>query len=101
MPTVRKRPQMLRNPPMHKITFCIPSDLSAELKQVVAEGEAPSQNMLVRSAIEKELKRIRSEKLRREFAEAASDPLFMEDMGETMQAFASADAETARMIPAE
>lgn len=92
---------MLHNPPMHKLTFYLPADLASELRQVVAEGVASSQNMLVREAIEKELKRIRSEKLRQAFVEAANDPLFMQDLRETMEAFASADAETAAMIPAD
>ncbi len=43
----------------------------------------------------------RAESLRREFAEAADDPLFLQDMEETMTAFADADAETARMLSHE
>ena len=34
-----------------------------------------------------------------EFRQAASDPLFMQDVAETEAAFASADAQTARMLP--
>ena len=43
--------------------------------------------------------RIREERLRAEFAEAARDPMFLQDIRDTEDAFASADAETARMIP--
>lgn len=43
----------------------------------------------------------REERLRAEFAEAARDPAFLQDVQETMEAFASADAETARMIDDE
>ena len=42
---------------------------------------------------------MRVQRLRREFEEAARDPLFMRDLEETGAAFATADAETARMIP--
>ena len=97
----REQCEMRPNPSMQKITFSLPAEVVAELRQVVAEGVAPSENVLVREAIERELKRVRSQELRRAFAEAASDPLFMQDIAETMQAFDSSDAETARMIPAE
>ncbi len=40
----------------------------------------------------------REEALRREFVKAMQDPLFVEDMEETMRAFEASDAETARMI---
>lgn len=37
--------------------------------------------------------------VRREFEEAALDPEFMRDIHDTMATFASADVETARLIP--
>lgn len=46
-------------------------------------------------------KQARDEYLRREFEEAMSDPLFVQDMEETMEAFKYIDAETARMLDAE
>ncbi len=46
-------------------------------------------------------KQARDERLRREFEEAMSDPLFVQDMNETMEAYKHIDAETARMMDAE
>jgi Arc/MetJ-type ribon-helix-helix transcriptional regulator len=84
---------------IQKVTFSLPADLAREMREVVSAGLFPSQNALVRSAIMKELKRVRTEQLRREFHEAAQDPMFLRDIQETEQAFQSADSETARMIP--
>jgi Arc/MetJ-type ribon-helix-helix transcriptional regulator len=84
---------------MCKVTFTLPADLVSAVRQVVAAGIFPSQNALVREALEKELRRARDQQLRAEFQEAARDPLFMQDLEETQKAFEAADAETARMIP--
>jgi Arc/MetJ-type ribon-helix-helix transcriptional regulator len=82
-----------------KVTFSLPADLTREMREVVSAGLFPSQNVLVRLALTKELKRARTEQLRREFQEAAQDPLFLQDIKETAQAFESTDSETARMMP--
>jgi hypothetical protein len=68
------------------------------MREAVAAGFFPSQNALVCRALETELRRTRDERLRREFEEAARDPLFLQDLTETEEAFISADAETARWI---
>lgn len=83
---------------MRKVTFSLPTALLQELREVVAAGVFPSQNVLVRKAVERELKRARNEWLRKEFQEAARDPMFLRDLKETMAAYETADAETARMI---
>ena len=46
-------------------------------------------------------KQEREERLRREFEEAMSDPMFVQDMEETMEAYKYIDAETARMMDEE
>jgi Arc/MetJ-type ribon-helix-helix transcriptional regulator len=90
---------MPRTEESEKITFVLPAKLARGIRDVVGSGLAASQNALIRDAVTRELRRIREDELRREFAEAAKDPLFMQDLRETMEAFASADAESARRIP--
>ena len=46
---------------------------------------------------ESEARRIREETLRQEFAEAMQEPLFVEDLNETMRAYESVDMESARL----
>ncbi len=46
-------------------------------------------------------KQAHEERLRREFEEAMSDPMFVQDMEETMEAYKHIDAETARMLDEE
>jgi Arc/MetJ-type ribon-helix-helix transcriptional regulator len=82
-----------------KVTFSLPSELVRSVREAVAEGFFPSQNSMVREALTRELRRIREKRLYDEFVEAANDPLFMQDLEQTQQAFAGADSETARMIP--
>lgn len=84
---------------MQKVTFSLPADLVREVREVVAAGMFRSQNVLVREALEKELRHARAQRLRREFQEAAQDPMFLRDLKETEKAFKTADTETARMMP--
>ena len=81
-----------------KVTFSLPVELVREVRQAVAEGLFPSQHALIREALTTLLMRLREERLRKAFEEAARDPLFLQDVRETEEAFATADAETARMI---
>jgi len=90
---------MAQTTAMQKVTFSLPVDLVHEMREVVAAGLFSSQNKLVRAALAKELKRIRVERLRLEFLEAAQDPLFLQDLNETEEAFRTADSQTVRMIP--
>lgn len=84
---------------MQKVTFSLPKPLIGELRRMVAEGLFPSQNAVVRRALENEVKHAREERIRRQFEEAARDPMFLRDLEETQEAFRYADSETARMIP--
>ena len=82
-----------------KVTFYLPINLIDEIKDIVKGGIAPSQNAFVQKALTQEVKKARDKMLRDEFAEAAKDPLFLQDLNETEEAFESADAQTSRMIP--
>ncbi|MDA0838911.1 MAG: hypothetical protein O3B01_11960 [Planctomycetota bacterium] len=82
-----------------KVTFSLPRTLMVEVRRAVEDGMFPSQNALVRKAIEDELKRIGQERLRQEFMDAAQDPMFMKDISDTEEEFSSSDSETSRMLP--
>jgi Arc/MetJ-type ribon-helix-helix transcriptional regulator len=82
-----------------KVTFTLPTHLIAEIKALVDQGQAPSQSAFVAEAIAWKVQQARRQQLCEEFRAAAADPLFLRDLEETMQAFRSADGETARMIP--
>ena len=84
-----------------KFTFYLPVSLIDEIKGVIKEGIAPSQNAFVQKALMREIRRAKDKLLREEFREAADDPLFLQDLKDTEQAFESADAETARMIQSD
>ena len=82
-----------------KVTFVMPERVVREMRRVVEEGRATSQNALVRVAVERELDRLRDEQYRRDLQEMMLDPEFVKEIHDTMEAFAFADAESARMIP--
>lgn len=82
-----------------KVTFTLPAQLVAEIKALVDQGQAPSQSVFVAEAIAWRLQQARQQELRAEFRAAAADPLFLRDIEEAMQAFRTADGETAQMIP--
>jgi Arc/MetJ-type ribon-helix-helix transcriptional regulator len=84
---------------MRKVTFSLPDDLVSQLRDAVAEGWFDSQNEAVREALRRELGRAREATLRREFEQAAHDPLFLADLDAATRDFADADAESARLIP--
>lgn len=76
-----------------KATFVIPSDLLIELRVLVAAGMADSLSALVRQGLELHARQLREELLEKEFREAASDPLFMQDLTESMRDFEGLNAE--------
>lgn len=61
----------------------------------MAEGAAPSKNVLVERALLKELKEVRRQARHTRWEEAAKDPLLLRDISEVEVAFQSAYAETA------
>lgn len=81
-----------------KVTFSLSDEVLAEMKELVQGGEARSQNRFVEEALQEYIKKIRRETLRREFAQASHDPLFLSDIKQVEKDFKLADAEAARRI---
>lgn len=84
-----------------KVTFVLPAQLVQGVRAAVGAGAFESQNALARTAIERELKRVRDEEIARAMQEAASDPLFMADLEECMRDFAALDADANRFLDVE
>lgn len=81
-----------------KATFNLHEEVLAALDEAVSRGAAPSKNAFVDHALRKELKTVRQQIMAAAWKEAAQDPHFMLDVREVEDAFAEADAETARRI---
>lgn len=77
-----------------KATFNLHADVLAELDKAMAEGVAPSKNVLVEQALVKELKELRRQARKARWEEGAKDPALLKDISEIETAFQSADAET-------
>jgi hypothetical protein len=76
-----------------RLALRLPSDLVAAIDEAVAHGAAPSRGAFVERAVQRELREIRREMRQTQWEEASRDPLFLEDLEEIGDAFASADAE--------
>jgi hypothetical protein len=81
-----------------KATFSIRRELLEAAAAAVARGAAPSKNALVERALQHELRELRRRAIAAQWVEAAKDPLFLRDVQETQEAFASADAEAAEFL---
>ena len=81
--------------PKRKVTYSLPESLIDEIAHVVSEGAAPSYSAFVERALNEEVRRAREQTLAAAFAEAATDPAFLNDVDETMKAFRHADDESA------
>jgi Arc/MetJ-type ribon-helix-helix transcriptional regulator len=81
-----------------KATFSLREDVLAAVDEAVARGNAPSKNAFVERALVKELQELRRQQHRRQWEQAARDPLLLRDIADVESAFESADAETARRI---
>lgn len=81
-----------------KVTFALPAEMVRQMREAVQKGEVASQNALVREALAHELKRRRAAEFEREMHEAARDPLFVQDVQESMDDFRFVDAEMARTL---
>jgi len=81
-----------------KATFNLHPDVLAALDKAMAEGVAPSKNVLVERALVKELKELQRRARKARWEEGAKDPALLKDISETEIAFQSADAETAGRI---
>lgn len=85
---------------MKRSTFVLPTQMLQQMRSAVKAGMAHSVSSLVREALERRLRELKKEYLRRQFEAAARDSAFLNEIKETMQVFEAADRETARMIPA-
>jgi predicted DNA-binding protein len=72
-------------------TFSLPIDLLNKLKYYSNEGQVPSVNAAVKEAIETYVKIIEKQHLYIQMKEAAQDPMFMEDLESTINAFSYSD----------
>ena len=81
-----------------KATFNLHPNVLAALDKAMAEGVAPSKNVLVEQALVKELREIRRQARQARWEEGAKDPVLLKDISETEVAFQSADVETAGKI---
>jgi len=81
-----------------KVTFSLSGDILEEMKGLVQAKEAWSQNRFVEEALQEYIKKMRREMLRREFAKASRDPLFLSDIRQVEKDFSHADAEAAERM---
>lgn len=78
------------------VTFNLPTELIDKYKVYVKEQYIPSVNAGVREALEEYGKRIEKEMLKKEMMGASKDPLFLNDLNESLKDFESADQENAK-----
>jgi len=76
-----------------KVTYQIDDQILTSVRHAVEEGAARSMSEFVQEALKERLSELRRDEIRRCIESAAADPLFMEDVRETTQAYEPADAE--------
>jgi metal-responsive CopG/Arc/MetJ family transcriptional regulator len=81
---------------LKNVTFSLPVDLIEKMRKYAKENYIDSMNAGVREALEEYIVNIEKKKLYTDMVEAAGDPLFMEDLHESMAAFSVSDAELAK-----
>ena len=83
---VTKRRRSLGEP-VRKPGWQIRASIAEAVRRAVESGEAESQNAFVERAIVRELQESRRKRVYAAYAEAASDPAFLEDMNAVTRAF--------------
>ena len=78
---------------MKNVTFALPTPIMQEIRDLVARGQKPSINSLVREALERYLKDVREESIRQDMLEASKDPLFLADVNDCANSFRFTDKE--------
>jgi Arc/MetJ-type ribon-helix-helix transcriptional regulator len=78
---------MRRDDPLEKTGYRIPRSVVAMVREAVEAGEARSQNEFVERALRRELRALERSRLHGAYGEAAADPAFMADMGDTATAW--------------
>lgn len=92
-PEVRLRRRRRSVDPLRKAGWQVRESVARAVKDAVAAGAAESQNAFVERALLRALQELRRQRVYDAYAEAAADPLFMEDMRSTSGAFDVAAAD--------
>ena len=86
-------PQSVKN-----YTFSLPIDLLSKLKDYSNNGYITSVNSAVKDALETYLKSLEKQKLYDDMKVAASDPMFMDDLTNSMNDFNYTDFELTKEL---
>jgi Arc/MetJ-type ribon-helix-helix transcriptional regulator len=79
--------------PKRKVTYSLPEELIDDIARVVRDGAAPSYSAFVEETLTEKVRKAREEALAAAFDEAATDPAFLADVEDTMDAFRLVDNE--------
>ena len=79
--------------PKRKVTYSLPEELIDDIARVVRDGAAPSYSAFVEEALTEKVRKAREEALAEAFGLAATDPAFLADVEDTMDAFRHVDNE--------
>ncbi len=74
-----------------KVGWQVRESVADAVREAVANGAAESQNAFVEDALLRHLKALRRGKIYSAYEEAAQDPIFMEDMRNTSEAFSGTE----------
>lgn len=75
------------------VTFNLPLELMDKYREYARENYIQSMNAAVKEALEEYAVKIEKKILTDELSKAAKDPLFLEDLNDSMEAFEKADYE--------
>jgi len=78
------------------VTFNLPPELMDKYRAYAKQNYIPSVNAAVKEALEEYALRIEKRVLKDELLKASMDPLFMEDLEESVKAFEIVDTESAK-----
>jgi len=81
---------------LKNVTFSLPIELIEKLKEFAKSNYIPSLNAGVKEALEEYTKMVEKEILKKKMAEASNDPLFMQDLNDSMSVFEFSDKEMSR-----
>jgi alpha-amylase/alpha-mannosidase (GH57 family) len=76
-----------------QVTFNLPGDLIEKMTWYVQQKIEPSKNAIVRKSVELYLEKLKQEALQKSMEEAIGDPMFMNDLTESMRDFEAIDQE--------
>jgi Arc/MetJ-type ribon-helix-helix transcriptional regulator len=76
---------------LQKVTYSLPTHLIDEVREVVRNGAARSYSAFVERALTEGVLRARERELAEAFANAGSDPAFLDDVERTLREFGALD----------